>query len=233
MSDTNEILNDIEIPPKAKTALGKIRVLIVDDHAIFRESLRAIFNLYDDIDVIGEASDGRQAIDRVQELNPDVIIMDLKMPGIDGIESTRRIIKRNPKAKVLMLTQCHDREHIILSIRAGVLGYVLKQASISDLIPAIHALYYGESYLCHSAVSALRQEYLLCSREEPYDRLTGREREIFKLIAEGYSSRQIADQLSISLKSVLGHRDKIMKKLDIHNRAELIKYAIRKGLVEL
>ncbi len=149
------------------------------------------------------------------------------------LEATRRITKKNPKVKVLILTQHDNREYILSAIKAGVAGYVPKRAMGSELVSAIRAVYKGESFLYPSAASALIEVYLRQSEDEPYDRLTDREREILKLIAEGHTSREIAERLFISLKTVLGHRTKIMEKLDIHNRTELIKYAMRKGLVSL
>jgi len=161
-----------------------------------------------------------------------VVIMDIAMPGMDGLEATRRIGKKNPKIKVLVLTQYDNKEYILSVIKAGAAGYVPKRALGSELVSAIRAVDKGDSFLYPSAATALIEDYLQqAEREEPYDRLTAREREILKLIADGHTSREIADMLFISLKTVLGHRTKIMEKLDLHNRTELIKYAIRKGLV--
>ncbi len=213
--------------------MDKIRILIVDDHAILRDGIRALLNLYDDIEIVGEASEGNEAIEKARELVPDVVVMDIAMPGMDGLEATRRIIKKNPTVKILVLTQYNNKEYILSAIKAGAAGYVPKRALGSELVSAIRAIYRGDSFLYPSAATALIQDYLHQDEEEPYDRLTGREREILKLIAEGHTSREIADMLFISLKTVLGHRAKIMEKLDIHNRTELIKYAMRKGLVSM
>ncbi len=213
--------------------MDKIKVLVVDDHAMMRDGIRALLGLYDDIEVVGEASDGREAIDRAHELEPDVILMDIAMPGMDGLEATRRLKKKSPKIKVIGLTQHDNKEYILSTVKAGAVGYVPKKALGSDLVSAIRAVYRGDSFLYPSAATALIQDYLDQASEEPYDRLTAREREILKLIAEGHTSRAVADMLVISLKTVLGHRTKIMEKLDLHNRTELIKYAIRKGLVSM
>ncbi len=213
--------------------MDKIKVLIVDDHTVLRDSVRAFVGLYDDIEIVGEASEGKEAVDKAQELKPNVIVMDVLMPGMDGIEATRRIVRLNPKVRVLILTQYDDRDHIILAIKAGASGYVPKRASGSELISAIRAVQRGEPFLYPSATSALIKDYLHRIDEEPYDGLTGREREILKLIAEGHTSRQIAACLLISLKTVLSHRCKMMKKLDLHNCTELIKYAICKGLITM
>ncbi len=232
--DKIDMIADLGIPLTREGGADGIKVLIVDDHAVLRDGLRALLDHHSDITIIGEASEGEQAVNKAEELNPDVIVMDLVLPGMGGLETIRRIVKRNPKAKVIVLTQYCDREHVTLAIKVGALGYLPKQASGSEVVSAIHAVYRGESFLHPCAASVLVRDYLLHqSEEDPYDRLTGREREILKRVAEGETGHQIANRLSISLKTVLVHRDKIMKKLSLHNRTELIKYAIRKGLVEM
>ena len=213
--------------------MSKIKILIVDDHAIMRDGIRALIDLHDDIEVVGEASDGKEAIEKVRELVPDVVIMDIAMPGMDGLEAARRIRKRNPEVKVLVLTQHDHKEYVLSAIKVGVAGYLPKRAVSSELVSAIRAVHRGESFLYPSAATALIQDYLRKGEVEPYDYLTEREREILKLIAEGHTSREIANMLFISLKTVQGHRTKIMEKLDIHNRTELIRYAMRKGLVSM
>lgn len=214
--------------------MNKIRILVVDDHAVLRDGIRALLALHDDIEVVGEASEGKEAVAKVQELMPDVVIMDIAMPGMDGLEATRRIRKKHPKIKVLVLTQHDNKEYILSVIKAGASGYVPKRALGSELVSAIRSVKEGDSFLYPSAASALIEDYLQQTRgEDPYDQLTAREREIFKLIAEGHTSRKIADMLFLSLRTVQGHRLKIMEKLDLHNRTELIKYAMRKGLVSL
>lgn len=213
--------------------MAKIRVLLVDDHAILRDGIRALLTLYDDIEVVGEAADGRAAIDMVRQLSPDVVLMDIAMPVLDGLEATRRILKENPGVKILVLTQHDNKEYVLSSIKAGATGCLPKKAVASELVSAIRVIQRGDSYLYPSVASVLVGEYLYLHKEEqdPYNSLTNREREVLKLIADGRTSREIADLLYISVKTVLGHRTKIMEKLDIHNRTELIKYAIRKGLI--
>ncbi len=214
--------------------MDKIRILVVDDHAVLRDGIRALLAVHDDIEVVGEASEGKEAVTKAQELVPDVVIMDIAMPGMDGLEATRRIRKKHPKMKVLVLTQHDNKEYILSVIKAGASGYVPKRALGSELVSAIKSVKEGDSFLYPSAASALIEDYLQQTRgEDPYDQLTAREREIFKLIAEGHTSRKIADMLFLSLRTVQGHRLKIMEKLDLHNRTELIKYAMRKGLVSL
>jgi len=214
--------------------MDKIKVLLVDDHAIMRDGIKALLSIHDDIEIVGEASEGKEAIEIAQELMPDVVVMDIAMPGMDGLEATRRLTKRSPRIKVLVLTQYDNREYILSIIKVGAAGYVPKKALGSELVSAIRAVCRGDSFLYPSAAKALIEDYRQQAKKgDPYDSLTGREREILKLIAEGHTSREIADALFISLKTVHGHRTKIMEKLDLHNRTELIKYAMRKGLVSI
>jgi DNA-binding NarL/FixJ family response regulator len=214
--------------------VDKIKVLLVDDHAIMRDGIKALLSLNSDITIVGEASDGKEAIEKMAEMKPDVIIMDIAMPGMDGLEATRRIKKQWPGVKVLVLTQYDNREYILTAIKAGAAGYVPKRALGSELVTAVRSVYKGDSFLHPSAATALVEDYRQQVKgAEPYDALTPREREILKLIAEGHTSREIAENLYISLKTVTGHRTRLMEKLDLHNRTELFKFAVRKGLVTL
>lgn len=212
--------------------MNKIRLLIVDDHAVLRDALRALLSLSEDMEIVGEASDGVEAIEKVQELQPDVVVMDLYMPKMDGLEATHRIKKDYPRVKVLVLTQYDNKEYILSAIKAGASGYLPKKALSSELITAIRSVYQGNPFLYPSVASALIENYRQRADEEPFDRLTPRMKEILRLIAEGNTSRQIAERLGLSLKTVHSHRAKLMEKLEIHNSTELIKYAVRKGLVK-
>jgi len=213
--------------------MAKIRVLVVDDHALLREGIRALLVLHDDIEVVGEATDGREAINMASQLSPDVVLMDIAMPSMDGLEATRRIRKENPRAKVLILTQHDNREYMLSSVKAGADGCVPKRAVASELVSAIRVVHQGDSYLYPSVAKMLIGDYLQHVGQDSSEHLTNREREVLKLVAEGCTSQEIADLLCISVKTVLSHRTKIMEKLDIHNRAELVKYAIRKGLISV
>jgi DNA-binding NarL/FixJ family response regulator len=213
--------------------MSKTRVIVVDDHAILREGVKALLATYDDIEVVGEAADGAEAIEVVGKGDVDVVLMDIAMPRMDGLEATRRIRRRSPNTKVLILTQYDDKEYILSSVKAGASGCVPKKMAASELVSAIRAVRQGDSFLHPAAVKVLIGEYLERAGEDPYDRLTSREREVLKLVAEGHTNKEIADLLVVSIKTVLGHRTKIMEKLDIHNRTELIKYAIRKGLTSV
>ena len=214
--------------------MGNIKTLVVDDHAIMRGGIRALLGRHADSEIVGEASEGKEASGKVRELAPDVVVMDIAMPGMDGLEATRRITKKSPGVKVLILTQHDNKEYILSTIKAGAAGYVPKRALGSELVSAIHAVHQGDSFLYPSAAAALIEDYRLQAEDiDPYDRLTARERETLKLIAEGHTSREIGEMLVISLKTVLRHRTKVMEKLGIHNRTELIKYAMRRGLVSM
>jgi len=213
--------------------MNKIRILVADDHAILRDGIRALLGVHSDMEIVGEAEEGNQAVEKVLELAPDVVIMDIGMPGIDGIEATRRVVKKSAKSKVLILTQHNNREYIVSAIKVGAAGYLPKKALGSELISAIRSVHQGGSFLYPSAAVAIIKEYLHAAEDDPYQSLTAREKEVLKLFAEGKTSREIADSLGVSLKTVNGHRMEVMKKLDLRNRAELIKYAIRKGIASI
>ena len=216
--------------------MNKIKVLIVDDHALVRDGIRALLSLVADVEVVGEAANGKEGLEKVKELSPDVVLMDLAMPVMSGLEATRRIHKEFPRTRVLVITQYDDSEYIYRFLKAGAAGYVLKKAVGSDLVSAVRALAQGKSFVDPAIADKVIKGYLehpeATGDETLYDRLSDREKTVFKLIAEGYTSRQIADTLYLSIKTVMTHRANIMEKLGLHNRAELIKYAIRRGLIQ-
>jgi two-component system response regulator NreC len=215
--------------------MSEIKVLIVDDHALFREGIRSLLKSYDDINIIGEATQGMEAIEKAHQMSPHVVLMDVAMPIMGGLEATRRIQKETPLVKVLVLTQYEDAEYVLSLIKAGAKGYIAKTATASELVTAIRTVYRGESYLYPNAATTLIEEYLSQAGEKKseYERLSDREREILQLVAEGRTNQEIGDKLFISVKTVLRHRTSVMEKLGFHNRTELIKYAISKGLIEV
>lgn len=215
--------------------MARIKVLIADDHAIVREGIRMILALHEDIEVVGEAADGREAIEQVEKLSPDVVLMDIAMPGLGGLEATLEITKRNPQSKILVLTQYDNTEYIYRFLKAGAAGYVLKKAVGSELVSAIRSVFQGKSFIDPSVADRVIKGFLEkpeAGDEANYDGLSDREKQVLKLIAEGYTNQQIADALYLSIKTVMTHRTNLMEKLGIHNRTELIKYAIRKGLTQ-
>ncbi len=209
--------------------MEKIKILLVDDHTIMRDGIRALLGIHDDIEIVGEASEGKEAIEKADELAPDVVIMDIAMPGMDGLEATRRITKKNPKTKVLVLSQYGDKEYILQAVRAGATGYVSKRALGTELALAIRSLHHGGSFLQPAGAKAVIEGLLSQAEKDPYDKLTAREREVLKLIAEGKSSKEIADLLFISPRTAERHRANIMEKLNLKKTADLVKYAIQKG----
>ena len=214
--------------------MRKIRVLIVDDHTIVRDGICALLSLIGDIEVVGDAADGREALGKVRQLAPDVVLMDISMPLMDGREATRRICKDFPETKVLVLTQYDDREHIFPLIQAGARGFISKFAASSELTSGIRAVYRGDSFMSPSVARVFIEDYQRAAsgnRVDPYEGLTEREREVLKLVAEGYTTREIADLLVVSPKTVEGHKSSLMSKLGLRNRIELVRYAIRKGII--
>ncbi|MBN1316909.1 MAG: response regulator transcription factor [Anaerolineales bacterium] len=211
-----------------------IRVLLVDDHTIFREGLRALLDHYDDIQVIGEAQDGEEAIVNVRKLQPDIVIMDIAMSGMGGIEATRLIHRQHPDVKVLVLTQHGDWRYIEPLLQAGASGYVTKRTLGKDLISALHAVAHGETFLGPDVSSTVAEHIRSQAKpSEPVaEALTPREKEILEYIALGNTNSQIAVILSISVKTVEWHRTNLMNKLDAHCVADLIRYAFQRGLVD-
>ncbi len=216
--------------------MARIRVLIADDHAIVREGVRALLKLSDDIEVVGEAANGLEAIEAARALSPDVILMDIAMPGLGGLEATLEIRKENPAAKILVLTQYEDREYIRRFLKAGVSGYVLKKSAGSDLTATIRAVNRGGLVLDPEvAREAMREQSsgAASGSSDLYETLTDREKQVLKLVAEGRSNKEVAELLDISVKTAMSHREHIMQKLDLHSRTELIRFALQKGVIRV
>jgi DNA-binding NarL/FixJ family response regulator len=215
----------------------KIRVVIADDHGLMREGVKALLRVTDDIEVIGEAEDGDEAIREVRRLDPDVVLMDVAMPGLGGLEATLAIRKEKPDVKILVLTQYDDREYVSRFLKAGVSGYVLKRAAASELVAAIRAVHRGGLVLDPEIARDVMQEQgkppSASATEDPYETLTDREKQVLKLVAEGSSNKEIAETLDISVKTAMAHREHLMEKLDVHSRTELIKFALRRGVIRV
>jgi two-component system response regulator NreC len=216
--------------------MNKIQVLIADDHKIVRAGIRSLLDGYRDIEVVGEASSGVEAIDQTAHLEPDVVLMDIAMGDLSGLEATAEIKERAPQVKVLALTM-HDREEYFFAmLKAGAQGYVLKDSEPEELIAAIRAVHRGEALLSPVVTKAVLVDYLAQPTQgapSRYDRLSLREKEVLRLVVESKTTREIADILHLSSKTVEKHRANMMNKLKLHNLSELIKYAIRKGLIEV
>ena len=213
--------------------MKKIRVLLADDHTIFRAGVRVLLELSPDLEVVAEAVDGQDAIVRVYQLAPDVVLMDVAMPGMDGLTAARQVIEAKPSCKVILLTQHENREYILPALKLGVSGYVLKRAAADDLVAAIRAVHQGKSYLDPSVTTTVMDAYRSPGREsgDSIESLTEREREILVLLAQGRTAKEIADVLQISPKTVDFHRGNLMQKLGLHNRVDLTRYATKRGLV--
>jgi two-component system response regulator NreC len=216
--------------------MGKIRVLIADDHTILREGIRSLLEDEPDIEVVGEAEDGHSAVDLANQFNPDIIVMDIAMPRLNGLEATRQIRRQNSKIKILILTMHDNEEYIRQVLAAGAMGYILKDAASKELLAAIRSINKGDAVLSPAITRLVITDYLRWGDLEPaksMDGLSNREREVLQLIAEGYTNKQIAEILCLSIKTIQAHRLNLMKKLNLHNRGELIKYAIQKKIIDL
>jgi DNA-binding NarL/FixJ family response regulator len=212
-----------------------IRVLIVDDHAILRDGIRSLLERQEGIAVVGEASNGREALDRVSELQPDIVLMDVAMPEMDGLEATRRVKEDYPNVRILILTQHDNQEYVTPLLQAGASGYVLKRSGGREVVTAIRQVYEKGAFLEPGVARQVLHDYAQATEVTQADRpsLTERERQVLELVVEGKSNREIALALVISPKTVSVHRSNIMAKLDVHNSVELVRYVMQHNLLDL
>jgi two-component system response regulator NreC len=205
-------------------------VLLVDDHAVVRQGFRMIISAEPDFEVIGEASNGREAVQEAELLQPDIVLMDVSMPELNGIEATRRIVTVAPRTRILALSMHRDSVYVREILRAGASGYLLKEAGDQDLLTAIRAVAQGQGYLSPAVSDAVLNDYRK-HVTDPIDLLTSREREVLQLIAEGKTNKEIATALELSTYTVESHRGRIMEKLNLHSAGELVRFAFRNGLI--
>jgi len=215
--------------------VNPVRIVLADDHTVMRNGLRLLLERQANLQVVGEASDGRQAVALIEKANPDVVIMDIAMPNLNGIEATRQIVTQNPRTAVAILSMHSDESYVIRALKAGARAYLLKDSAEADLLAAVRALTEGKSFFSPAISKILVEDYMrqLQSRgaEDTYELLTNREREILQLLAEGRTNKEVANMLNLSLYTVETHRTHILQKLNLHSVPELILYAVRKGII--
>jgi two-component system, NarL family, response regulator NreC len=216
-------------------AMEQVRILLADDHNLIRDGMRLLLERQPGFVVVGEAADGRETVEQVNAHAPDVVVMDIAMPNMNGIEATRRIVDSNPRTGVVILSMHYDESYVIRSLKAGARGYLLKDAVKADLITAIHSVVRGGSFFSPKISRILKEDYMQAlerkDADDSYELLTDREREILQLIAEGKSNKDIANSLGLSLYTVETHRAHILQKLNLHSVPDLILYAVRKGII--
>jgi two-component system, NarL family, response regulator NreC len=217
--------------------MAKIRLLLADDHTLFRQGIRNLISTEADMEVVGEASNGGDAVERAEETRPDIILMDIGMPGLSSFEATRQIKKARPETKVLFLTMYDDEDYLVEGMEVGASGYVLKDSPAPQLVAAIRDAQRGGSYLSPRMLSQLVDDFRTriksATRMPRFATLTSREREVLKMLAEGNSVKEIACDLNLSVKTVEAHKFNLMRKLDIHNKAQLVQYAIQKKIIKI
>ncbi len=216
--------------------MAKIRVLIADDHALVRDGIKSLLGLTEDIEVVGEASDGREAIAQASRLKPDVILMDIAMPGLGGLEAALELKREGSKARILVLTQYDDLEYVRRFLKIGIAGYVLKRMFGSELAAAIRSAARGGLVLDPQVAAEAMQtvpEERAGTGEDLYELLTDREKQVLRLVALGQSNKEVAEELGISVKTAMSHREHLMEKLNLRNRTDLIKFAIKKGVIRV
>ena len=211
--------------------MKRIRILLADDHAVVRQGFKMILDAQPDMEIVGEAANGREAVDLAERLRPDVVVMDVAMPELNGIEATRRLASSVPHARVVALSMHKDSVYVREILRAGARGYLLKDSGAADLVAAIHAVASGESYLSPAVSNAVLDDYRRHATN-PIDLLTSREREVLQLLAESKTNKEIAGVLNLSVYTVEAHRGRIMEKLNLHSIGELVRFAVRNGLIE-
>ena len=211
--------------------MNKIRILLADDHAVLRAGIRVLLEMQPDMQVVGEAGDGLQTLARVRELQPDVVLMDIGMPGLDGLAATRQIRLAHPVTRVLMLTQHENKEYVLPALRVGASGYVLKRAEGDELLNAIRVIHAGGTFLDPSIAGVIADDVRGNAPADPYEALSDREREVLVLLAQGQTYQQIGDALFISVKTVNFHRANILRKLSLTTRADLTRFAVQRGLI--
>ncbi|MCL4842508.1 MAG: response regulator transcription factor [Bryobacteraceae bacterium] len=211
--------------------MPRIRVLLADDHAVVRQGFRLILSSQPDIEVLAEAGNGRQAVELATRLKPDVAVVDVSMPELNGIEATRRIVESSPHTRILALSMHKDAVYVREILRAGARGYLLKDAVDTEFLTAIRAIARGDGYLSPAVSGAVLDDYRR-NVSDPLDLLTSREREVLQMIAEGKTNKEIANLLSLSVYTVDAHRGRLMEKLNVHSVTELVRFAVRKGIVD-